>query len=888
MAFTYTGAKTKEISFPLGGIGSGCIGLAGNGRLIDWEIFNRPNKGSVNGLSHFAIKAESQGRVLDARVLHADYLGPCIGQFNTPFTGVGFGVTRPFLTGVPHFTSAEFDGAFPFATLRFIEQRFPGQVSLMAFNPFIPLNDADSSIPAAFFSVEIENITDQPLTYTICAVLANPASCDTQSAFAVDGVVKHIKLTSASIVKTDIAFGDMTVATDANDISHQNYWYRGDWFDSLQVFWKDLTTPGTFTNRVYDAPLPAPRRGVGDHCTLAAHVDLAPGERKSVRFVMSWNYPTCANYWNPPDAADAFTLGTTEACACADGSCGSVPATWKNYYATLFHDSTHSATYALENWDRLYEGTHAFKEALFSSTAPPYVLDAVSANLSTLKSPTVLRLEDGSFYGFEGCHGCEGCCEGSCTHVWNYAYALPFLFPALERSMRSLDYTYNMRFDGKMGFRLQLPLGRPFSNYHAAVDGQFGGVIKAYRDWKISGDDAWLRAHWNAIKRSIEFAWRKTNEDKWDLDKDGVLEGRQHHTLDTELFGPNAYLTGFYLAALKAAAEMATHFGEADKAQDYGALFERGRAWVDHHLFNGTYYHQDIDVTDKAILARFTDADAHYGSVEKAYWDEEHGQIKYQIAEGCHIDQVIAQWHANISGLGDIFDRIKVKSALRAIYEHNFKPSMRDVFNPCRVFAVNDEAALVICDWPRGTIKPAVPLPYAEEAQNGYEYQAAIHMIQEGLVDEGLEVVKAIRDRYDGEKRNPWNEFECGNNYARSMASYALLPALSGFEFDMVRGHIGFAPVHSPHQFRCFWSLDGAWGAYERRDGTLYVHVTAGRLTLSSYRDSLIADATGAITMRVGGEEMIRVRRDGGCLLFDEPVRITPDASLEIVIESKT
>ena len=57
--FVYRGAKTNQISFPLGGIGSGSIGLAGNGRLLDWEIFNRPNKGSVNGFSHFAIKAES-------------------------------------------------------------------------------------------------------------------------------------------------------------------------------------------------------------------------------------------------------------------------------------------------------------------------------------------------------------------------------------------------------------------------------------------------------------------------------------------------------------------------------------------------------------------------------------------------------------------------------------------------------------------------------------------------------------------------------------------------------------------------------------------------------------------------------------------------------------
>lgn len=871
--FLYKGAKTREISFPLGGIGSGCIGLAGNGRLIDWEIFNRPNKCSVNGFSHFAVKAEADGRVLDARVLHGDYVGPLTGTSTTPFTGVGFGATRAFLTGVPHFRSSEFEGAYPFATLRFADEKFPGGVTLTAFNPLIPLNDADSSIPAAFFEIEVENVTDRAISYTVCGVLKNPAPKDTRHQFVQEGAVRRITLACTSVPEADLAYGDLTLATDAPEVSYQQYWYRGAWFDNLQVYWRDLTTPGRFSNRVYDAP-PANQSGpLDDHCTLAAHLDLAPGEKRSVRFVISWNYPNCTNYWNPEAAS----------CDCADGTCApTTPATWKNYYASLFTDSGQSAAYALANWQRLHDCTRRYADALFSSTLPAHVLDAISANISILKSPTVLRLEDGSFYGFEGCHGCAGCCEGSCAHVWNYAYALPFLFPRLERSMRDLDYRYNMRFDGKMGFRLQLPLGRRFSDYHAAADGQFGGVIKSYRDWKISGNDAWLRSNWEAIKKSIEFAWRRTNEDKWDLDKDGVLEGRQHHTLDTELFGPNSYLTGFYLAALKAAAEIARHFGEEEKAREYAALFERGRAWVNDNLFNGEYFHQQIDLGDRTILERYKDADAQYGSVEAFYWDDEHGQIKHQIAEGCHIDQVIAQWHANICGLGEIFDRDKVRSALRAIYRHNFKTSMRDVFNPCRVFALNDEAGLVICDWPEGKMKPAVPLTYAEETMHGFEYQAAIHMIQEGLIGEGLAVVKAVRDRYDGEKRNPWNEIECGNNYARSMASYALLPALSGFEFDMTRGHIGFAPRLSPDNFRCFWSLDGAWGVYERQDGRITLRVEAGALTLRSFSDSLIDSGVAA---RTSTAETVACCRDGHCLVFEKPVLIEAGAALLVTRE---
>ena len=203
---------------------------------------------------------------------------------------------------------------------------------------------------------------------------------------------------------------------------------------------------------------------------------------------------------------------------------------------------------------------------------PPKQAQAASATSSVLKSPTVLRLEDGTFYGFEGCNSHSGCCEGSCTHVWNYAYALPFLFPQLERSMREAEYRYTMGEGGGMNFRLQLPLGSPrLVEFRPCVDGQFGGVIKVYREWKISGDSKWLKELWPAVQKSLSFAWSAENLDMWDLDKDGVLEGRQHNTLDAELFGPSSWLNGYYLAALKAAAEMADHLGENQPGAAHGA-----------------------------------------------------------------------------------------------------------------------------------------------------------------------------------------------------------------------------------------------------------------------------------------------------------------------------
>jgi non-lysosomal glucosylceramidase len=242
-------------------------------------------------------------------------------------------------------------------------------------------------------------------------------------------------------------------------------------------------------------------------------------------------------------------------------------------------------------------------------------------------------------------------------------------------------------------------------------------------------------------------------------------------------------------------------------------------------------------LSDKSIVEKYDSrASLHGDSPLAAYWNEEAKEVKYQIGEGCGIDQVLAQWHANLYGLGEIFNPAQVKKALASIYKYNFKQSFRDFFNPCRLYSLNDEKGVVICEWPSGKYKPVIPVPYSEETMYGFEYQVAIHMIQEGMVEQGLDIVSAIRDRFDGEKRNPWNEYECGSNYARSMASYALLNALSGFSFDMVRKEIGFAPVTAHEAFRVVWSLAGGWGVFESSKAAAILTLVAGEIVLKSIR----------------------------------------------------
>jgi non-lysosomal glucosylceramidase len=855
--FIYRGSSTREISFPLGGIGTGSIGLAGNGRLIDWEIFNRPNKGSFNGFSHFAIRAEREGQVIDARVLQGDLHPPYSGSINgKAYNSFGFGPVRESLSGLPHFRSVEFTGEFPLAQLSYLEESFPGAVRLLAFNPFIPLNEFDSGVPAAFFEFEITNTTIDPLTYLLVGALSNPLPANNIHTVYEEDSRSYLDLRSDS---QDTSSGDLTLAAEGGQISAQAYWFRGTWFDSLEVYWNELKgIPGVLKSRSY----PADKAGTDNTGLLSSRFTLQPGETQKVRFVIAWNFPIFENYWNEASRQIAQEKG--------------IEPRWKNYYATRFASSFFSAQYALDNWDRLIAETQMFKDALYNSSLESIVIEAVAANLAVLKTPTVLRLEDGTFYGFEGCHPNAGCCEGSCTHVWNYTQAVSFLFPRLERSMRATDFDLNQRADGGMRFRLPLPAGITAEeqwNFHPCADGQLGNVLKAYADWKISGDIEWLKKYWPAMRKAIEFAWNPANAYRWDPDQTGVLSGRMHHTLDMELFGPSSWLNGFYLAALKAGAEMADVLGETETAVLFRQIFARGKAWTDQHLFNGEYYIQKVDLQDRTPADQF--------GVAETYWNEEHGELKYQIGEGCEIDQLLAQWHANLYGLGEIFDPVQARSALEALYRYNFKSSMRDFYNPCRIFALNDEAGLVMCEWPKHVRKPLIPVPYSQEVMTGFEYAAASLMIQSGLVAEGLAVVRAIRDRYDGEKRNPWNEIECGSNYARSMASYALLLTFSGFEFDLPRKTIGFSPLLAADEpFQTFWSLASGWGIYRQEKRAIELELLYGELEIQQLNLPFLSG--GEITAVGLDDQPLEYRQENGSVIFSAPSNIRRGSRLTL------
>jgi len=570
--------------------------------------------------------------------------------------------------------------------------------------------------------------------------------------------------------------------TTAKNYTSRTSWEGGAWWDFYQKWVDEFSAQG----KLHDSRPPQPSAdGKSDYATLAPYAYLAPGESTTITFVLAWYFPIRENYWHDDDQELKGHKLT-------------------NYYGTRFKSAWEVASHTAQNLPELEGKTRSFVATFFSSTLPAWVLEAVSSQASILRSNTCILLEGKQFFAFEGCGDDQHNGWMNCSHVWNYEQALAFLYPELERSMRDTDFLHEMRSDDSMAFRSMVPLGIKQWDFRPAADGQMGCIMKLYREWQISGDDEFLKRMWPNAKRALEFAWKH-----WDADKDGVMEGEQHNTYDIEFFGANSMMTTLYLGALKAAEIMASAVGEPAAAATYREVREKGAKNIEK-LWNGQFYTQKITpVADILPMEPYDDAN----------WKERvvrDGQLKYQFGEGCLSDQMLGQWFADVLGLDTGVNQDHVRKTLNSIYRNNFKHDFWTHTNTQRIYAINDEKGLLLCSWPNGG-RPALPFVYSDEVWTGIEYQVAAHLIYQGLLEEGLTIAKGVSERYDGVRRNPWNQIEWGNHYTRAMASYSLLLALSGFRYSAVEKTVTFQPRISGENFQCFFAAGSAWGLYSQR-----------------------------------------------------------------------
>jgi non-lysosomal glucosylceramidase len=837
---TYDQNHLARIALPLGGIGTGTVSLGGRGDLRDWEIMNRPAKGFLPAWAPyvsnvappvFVLCAQPDGapavtRALEGPLEVAEYEGPrgC----------------RSGNHGLPRFRRASFAAAYPFGQVMLSDPAVPVAVRLEAFNPLIPGNADDSGIPIAVLRYVFTNKTGHRVTVSVCGNVPNcigsdgsattrvwgdvdlpTGTKDNRNTYRQSATLRGIFMDSHGVDPQSERWGTIALATTAaTGITYRTAWATLSWGDSVLDFWDDFSADGEVEDRPKDPGDDAPV------ASLAVKLNVGPRQTKAVTFLLAWHFPNRQG-WSPMSAVDQDPANIVG-----------------NYYSTRYTDAWDVAEKTAPQLDRLERDTITFVSAFCQSDLPLAVKEAALFNLSTLRTQTCFRTADGRFFAWEGSHDHSGSCPGSCTHVWNYEQATAFLFGDLARSMREVEFAHATHDNGLMSFRVNLPLSQAQGFPFAAADGQMGCLMKLYRDWQLSGDDAMLRALWPHARRALEFCWVPGG---WDADRDGVMEGCQHNTMDVEYFGPNPQMQGWYLGALRAAEEMAQAVGEPDFAATCRYLFERGRAWTDAQLFNGEYYEHEIRVPK--------DADAIAPGLRVGMGA---GLDELQLGAGCLVDQLVGQYMAHVCGLGYLHDRRHVQQTLRAIMRHNFRRGFHGHFNHLRSFVLGDESALLMATYPRGR-RPQRPFPYYNEVMTGFEYTAAAGMLYEGLRRHGLRCIAAIRSRYDGRKRNPFNEAECGHHYGRAMASWATLLALTGFHYSAVTGTIAFAPARNPVTW--FWSNGSAWGTCRQVPARGKIRVELRVLHGQLRARRLVLTGFGAVDIKGGA-------LGGGCVLL--------------------
>ncbi|MFI5910549.1 GH116 family glycosyl hydrolase [Dactylosporangium sp. NPDC051541] len=769
---SYTGDARRAVAFPLGGLGTGHVALCGDGALRQWQLNGPPNHSGLLPDSFFAIRVSSLEPPDDVvRLLRAAPIAPHehpaanVSDADVPDGDRAW--RWPFVA------DTTFEAAYPFARVTYADPALPVAVRLEAHTPFVPLDADASALPLVRYRFTIRNDSAEFRHGFLLGTLQNAAGWDgvtpisgTRGAGYGGNVNRLLRRPGQSGVvmdhpgldEDDPGAGELLLWTDAPAAVLP----RAHDADALLRFVETLklvapTQLGDYSAAALREALrygASPMRAPGGpspaghtwDAGVAAAFALAPEESTTVDIVHAW--------WFPNRYADFDRFGPQHHYGPSRFWVG-------NHYATRFGGALDVLDAYLADRERLDTASRAWAEAVAASDLPVPLRETIALQPALVRSPSIFRAADGRTFAFEGALGAStrnwngdagGSCPLNCNHVLNYEQALARLFPAVGRDMRETEFRMQAP-DGSIPHRVVLPLylpqlhGVPIGGPEKpALDGMLGAVLKTYRSLLDGAGLDWLRAQWPSLVSLMSYV-----ADKWDSG-DGVLRGEQPVTYDIALHGPNMFVGGLWLAALRAMREMSRRLG-VDEA--YGVVFERASKAYDELLWNGEFYAQPS--TGEA----------------------------YDFGAGCLSDQLLGQWWAHELGLGHLLPPERVRGALRAIVRYNLRSGFEQ--HGYREFADGAETGLVVCSWPHGG-RPAVPLRYCDEVWTGVEYQVAAHCFYEGLDAEGLAIVGGVRARYDGTRRNPFNEVECGDHYVRAMAGWSLLTAWSGVRHDAAAG----------------------------------------------------------------------------------------------------
>ena len=590
------------------------------------------------------------------------------------------------------------------------------------------------------------------------------------------------------VLADDISFSDKPVTTEKYFPSMHPYFGNL----ALSVLSTDGSGDADYTGMSDNKEADSASKITGDKVVGAVSntISLQPGESKDITFLLTWFFPNRPSYYYGSDVADVIGNGWTEA----------LPTTGTtiigNMYSNWFGNSLDVASYLQNNLPRLSTETHTFHDTYYNNTTLPYwFVQRSLMPLSILATETCQWWANDKFWAWEG----VGSCVGTCTHVWNYEQALAHFFPELERNIREkTDFTTSFDKDG--GIQARNGWGG------VLIDGHAGAILKAYREYLNSDNSLFLSRNWDRIKKATEFIISE------DGNEDGLIEKTQANTFDIAFYGANTYVGSLYLASLKAATAMASVMNDTAFASRCKRIAAAGEINTVKKLWNGEYFIQDVNL-------------------------KEHPEFQY--ANGCLSDQMFGQTWSHLAKLGYIYPKEDVQKTLQSIWKYNWAPDVaiqNKTHPPERTYASFGEPGLLVCTWPKNEHMGEKGVRYRDEVWTGSEYQVATNMIYENMIDEGLSVMKAVHERYSPEKHNPWNEVECGDHYARAMASWGVMLALEDFFYNGPEKALSFSPKIQKNNFEGFFTSANAWGNISQKQTatvqTNMVKVVYGNLHL--------------------------------------------------------
>lgn len=758
----YSGKELDKVAMPCGGIGAGQVEVTGFGRLIlNESVFNQmqqPNAG--HGLS-----------------TGYQYLNP---QKLESKVGNGFAVTFKETGKSPvklelnerGYNDIRFVGEYPLAQLQYKRsgEKLPVEISSEVFSPFVPLDVRSSANPVTVLKYSIRNSGEKSVDVTLSGWLKN-------FTFPEGVEVEQVKTIRNSKNVKGISFDLIPTGPDVDTSVHPQ--------------------TGGFSLSVLDEKASCDIANGSVSTTLR----LGPGESGEAVFLVTWYFP---NYY---ENGRRYKQARAE----APGLVGHI---YNNWYDSPFD----VAEYVASDFERLYRQTRLFRDTYNDNTLPYWLSNRITMPVSTLAAGNVAIWENGRMYCYEG----VGFCQGTCGHVYNFVVAISRLFPELERSVRlkqdlnETDPYGGYSSSGRINFR-GYGANDPNAIHSYASDAQSGYVLKIYREHLLSPDYSFLDSVWEKTKQVIGFQIFKDGAEIG-MDPNGVLEGEQTFW-DPMFYGPNPYNNTLYLAALRAAEEMARIKGEEALADRYHSIFKKGRQYMNDVMWNGEYY---VHIYPTGFMGNVGVRNGFKLPVEiennaRKYIDAfNSGEPSYFVSTACDANQLFGQNWANQLGLGYILPPENCRKAGESIYLYNWTPDISTIYDfgkpKHRTLAAPGERALINGSWPKEKARNFENTHDKSDIWTGLEYEAACDMINEGLVKEGLSVIRAIHDRYDGTKRNPWNEIEGSDHYSRAMHSWNILLSLSGFMYDGPAGVMGFNPRITPEDFKCFFTVAEGWG----------------------------------------------------------------------------